>query len=131
MNWLEQNLQANSKPIVFIFGHEPPFPQSRHIGDSLDQHPANRDRFYQLLETHDVTAMFNGHTHYYSKRKGNGSGVGDVWQFDAGSAALNHGDGFAFIDVIVDTGKITVNAYRDPEMDGTFVAADQQVINLQ
>ncbi|MHC4487802.1 MAG: hypothetical protein ACYSW7_01300 [Planctomycetota bacterium] len=34
--WLVADLEANTKPVVFIFGHEPAYPEYRHVGDSLD-----------------------------------------------------------------------------------------------
>ena len=53
----------------------------RHDGDSLDQYPANRDRFWTLLEDTGVTAYVCGHTHNYSAKK-----FGLVWQVDSGHA---------------------------------------------
>ena len=86
--WLEEDLALNSKPIVFIFGHEPAFPlpdedsgRIRHETDSLNAHMENRDRLWNSLVNHNVTAYFCGHTHNYSTYQFEG-----VWQINAGHA---------------------------------------------
>jgi len=87
-NWLENDLASRSEDVTLVFGHEPAFvlPDTdtgriRHDGDSLDQYPANRDRFWTLLEDTGVTAYVCGHTHNYSAQK-----FGMVWQVDSGHA---------------------------------------------
>lgn len=115
-NWLSANLEANTKPLVFVFGHEPAFPQNRHIGDSLDKYPTNRNAFWTLLEDKRVQVYFCGHTHSYSKHQEEG---GNVWQFDAGNAGNNtDGNGFTYFDVVVSNNRVTVNVYRDPDGSG-------------
>jgi len=64
-NWLVDDLNNNTKPVVFVIGHEPAYPQGAHVGNSLDGHPANRDRFWKLLNDRKVIAYICGHTHYY------------------------------------------------------------------
>jgi hypothetical protein len=68
-DWIDTDLIANEggggdKP-EFVFVHEPAYPAHRHVGDSLDQYPANRDAFVSMLNDNEVEAMFCGHTHYY------------------------------------------------------------------
>ncbi len=119
-DWLSDNLDANTRPLVFVFGHEPAFPQNRHIGDSLDQYETNRDNFWTLLEANDVLAYFTAHTHFYSKRQGDKNGDGNVWQLDAGNAGNDSdGDGFTYFDVVISNNRVTVNVYRDPDGAGT------------
>jgi hypothetical protein len=86
--WLQNDLISHGKPITFVIGHEPAFPQPdadsgriRHVGDSLDQYPENRDAFWSILSTHSVTAYICGHTHNYSAVQQDG-----IWQIDAGHA---------------------------------------------
>jgi hypothetical protein len=62
-SWLVADLTSNSKPVVFVFGHEPAFPQPdqdsgriRHQYDSLNANQFNRDRFWSTLVDHGVTA---------------------------------------------------------------------------
>jgi len=94
--WLEDDLAANTKPFVFVFGHEPAFPQYRHMGDSLDQHPENRDAFWRLLSRHGVQAYFCGHVHRYFKEQRDG-----VWQVCDGHAGRVKGGDRGYLDVSV------------------------------
>lgn len=87
-SWLDADLSANTKPVVFVAGHEPAYPEPdadngrlRHEYDSLNSHPASRDRFWNLLSAKKVTAYICGHTHNFSAVK-----INNVWQIDAGHA---------------------------------------------
>jgi hypothetical protein len=87
-NWLIADLETNTRPIVFVFGHEPAYPQPdqesgrlRHETDSLNAHPAHRDRFWNELVAYGVVAYICGHTHNYSVVN-----VDGLWQIDAGHA---------------------------------------------
>ena len=122
-NWLVQDLDHTDKVTVFVFGHEPAFPQpdvyngrSRHVGESLDKHPLRRDRFWDLLGARWVVAYFCGHTHNYSAVK-----IDGVWQVDAGHArgAGDIGAPSTFVMVHVDGITVTFDAYRDAH-DGTY-----------
>jgi len=87
-DWLVEDLEKNSKQVIFVFGHEPAYPMPdtesgriRHEADSLNKYEANRDRFWNALVTHRVIAYICGHTHNYSVVNING-----VWQVDSGHA---------------------------------------------
>ena len=125
--WLANDLAANTKPFVFVFGHEPAFPQNRHIGDSLDKYPANRDAFWQVLEDADVQAYLVGHTHFYSAHLGDKNGIGDVWQFDAGNAGNDtNGDGHTFFDITVGSQSATIDVWRNKT--GSWVLTESFVV---
>jgi len=86
--WLSQDLAANVKPFVFVFGHEPAFPQPdidtgkiRHGETSLNDNLEHRDRFWKLLAKHKVTAYICGHSHTTCAKK-----IDGVWQLDSGHA---------------------------------------------
>ena len=64
-DWLKDDLRNTTKPYKVIVGHEPAYPIVRHVGDSLDGHPDNRNRFWNLLKTERVMAYFTGHDHNY------------------------------------------------------------------
>jgi hypothetical protein len=122
-NWLVNDLQATTQRHIFVFGHEPAFPQpdadngrTRHIGDCLDADPVNRDRFWSLLRDRGVVAYFCGHTHNYSAYFRDG-----VWQMDVGHArgAGDTGSAGTFLMIHVDSETVTFNAYRD-EHDGVY-----------
>lgn len=111
-NWLAANLAATIKPVIIVFGHEPAYPQNRHVGDSLDQYPANRDAFWNLLESDTrVKAFVVGHTHVYSRHR---QPAGRVWQIDLGNAGNDtNGDGKTFLDCAIDDTTVRFDIYRD------------------
>ena len=122
--WLRDDLKANSKPFVFVFGHEPiiPMPDDdngryRHITDSLNAHPENSHRFQQLLRKHKVTAYFCGHTHNFSFTKING-----LWQLDAGHCrgVGDKGARSTFLKIWVDESSCRADVYRDDGNGGLY-----------
>ena len=118
-NWLADDLRHTNKPHIFVVGHEPAYPQPdadngrvRHLGDSLDQYPERRDRFWNLLREKKVVAYICGHTHNYSAIKLDG-----VWQLDAAHAQGIGGAGARSTFVIIRVSGLTVRyeTYRDDE----------------
>lgn len=84
--WLEKDLTANKKENTFVFFHEPAYPVSSKMTESLDVEPSERNALWQILEKHNVTAVFNGHEHIVSRRK-----IGKVYQFVFGNTdSFNH-----------------------------------------
>jgi hypothetical protein len=67
--WLEKDLSANKNGNIFIFFHEPAFPVSSKVGESLDKHSVERDALWQIFDKYNVTGVFNGHEHIVSRRK--------------------------------------------------------------
>ena len=112
-DWLVADLEANTKPFVFIIGHEPAYPEYRHVGDSLDQYPAHRDRFWKLLNDEQVTAYFCGHTHYYYAKQVDGPDWEPfTWQVDTGNAG-NPGEAYqTFVDVTVTETAVIFNTWQ-------------------
>jgi len=114
--WLKRDLETTDKPIIFVFGHEPAFPKAdaesgreRHMDDSLNQHPENRDRFWALLKQYSAV-YFCGHTHNYSAVQ-----IDGVWQIDAGHARgiQDPGAKSTFLRVTVSRkGEAVLNTYR-------------------
>jgi len=127
--WLLQDLTANTKPIVLVFGHEPAYPQPdqesgrlRHESDSLNAHQENRDRFWNLLKTHSVVAYICGHTHNYSAVQLNG-----VWQIDASHArgTGDMGSRSSFVMLYVTTaGDVFYYTYRLDYFSNRYTLAD-------
>lgn len=122
-NWLVADLSATSQPLIFVIGHEPAYPQPdadtdrlRHQGDSLDQYPAHRDRFWNLLRDEGVLAYICGHTHNYSAAL-----IYGVWQLDVGHArgAGDTGAPSTFVIIHVDDTTVTYDTYRDKH-DGIY-----------
>ncbi len=115
--WLAADLAGADQPYTFVIGHEPAFPQpdadlggaARHLGDSLDKYPANRDRFWALLAQYGVTAYLTGHTHTYSAFQKDG-----VWQIDAGHARGAGDPAFpsTFLVISVTSDAVVLRVYR-------------------
>ncbi|MGQ9466785.1 MAG: metallophosphoesterase family protein [Anaerolineae bacterium] len=128
--WLASDLAATDRAHVFVFGHEPAYPQpdahtgrKRHMEDSLNAHPARRDRFWNLLRERGVRAYICGHTHNYSAIQ-----VDSVWQLDVGHAR-GMGDPevpSTFILVRVDGPSVVFETYRD--FGSGYVLADSGVL---
>jgi len=89
LNWLEEDLKNDEKDNIFVFFHEPAWPVSSKIGESLDVNASERDSLWSILANYNVTAVFSGHEHLYSRRKIDKSvlpGVkNDIYQFIVGN----------------------------------------------
>jgi hypothetical protein len=72
-SWVKQVIESAPSSIdhIFISFHEPAFPRYRHVGDSFDACPDDRNLFWNMLvEYRDrVRAVFVGHTHSYSRMR--------------------------------------------------------------
>jgi hypothetical protein len=126
-NWLVDDLNASDKDIIFVIGHEPLFPMPdvengrvRHIDDSLNKYPANRDRFLKLLKDGGVTAYINGHTHNFSV-----TDMGGVWQVDPGQARglCDPGARSTIMMVHIYGDVVVYEAYRDDANGGPYSLA--------
>ncbi|MDQ1283660.1 MAG: Metallophos protein [Patescibacteria group bacterium] len=85
-DWLERDLLENGKENTFVFFHEPAFPVSSKIGESLDEDEEERDALWEILKRHNVAAVFNGHEHIASRRQ-----VDGIYQFIIGNTdAYDH-----------------------------------------
>ena len=124
-DWLLADLSATDKPHIFVFGHEPAYPQPdadngvlRHLGDSLDKYPAHRDRFWALLEDFHVVAYVCGHTHAFSAVQING-----VWQVNTGHSQGigDTGTRSTFVMIHIDENTVTFDTYRDNYNGGPYL----------
>ncbi len=79
-NWLSQDLAANKKENTFIFFHEPAYPVSSKIDESLDVKSGDRNALWNIFAQYKVTAVFSGHEHIHSRRK-----IAGVYQFVFGN----------------------------------------------
>lgn len=108
--WLRADLEATDRPVIFVVGHEPAYPQGRHVGNSLDQYRNNRDRFWKLLNDRGVIAFFCGHTHSYGRlQQGSSEWPTVTWQVDAGNCG--QGRTQTFVDVSVSGDVVVFDTY--------------------
>lgn len=132
-NWLVADLAANTKPAVFVIGHEPAYPLGAHVNDSLDGHPANRDRFWKLLNDNRVIAYLCGHTHYYSAIQQ--SQTGDypceafTWQIDCGNAGNPREPEQTFIDIVVSDADVTFNTWQGL-IDKAYIVTESWTVEI-
>ena len=85
--WLDSQLEVNTKPHVFVFGHEPAF-RTYHT-DCLDAHPDQRDAFWRSLKAAGGRLYTCGHDHYYDNAQvddGNGDPNNDIHQLIVATA---------------------------------------------
>ncbi|MBU0758781.1 MAG: metallophosphoesterase [Candidatus Omnitrophica bacterium] len=136
LSWLRDDLDKNTKPAIFVLGHEPAFPlpdeywkSIRHYGDSLDKYPENRDAFWSLLEEKKVAAYICGHTHRYSHYQHEG---GEVWQVVAVTFPPpdNTYRYDAWLNITVSGSTIKFEVYRDVDKDGDYMVYDSWTVSL-
>jgi hypothetical protein len=127
--WVDTDLAASSQPHKFVFVHEPAYPEVRHIGDSLDANPANRDAFVTMLDNNGTETLFVGHDHYYHHDVASEYPLlGNMHQVDAGQiqGPGSGGDGSTIIYVLVDGDMTTYKVYRSTT--GTFTLFEEWTI---
>jgi hypothetical protein len=80
--WLDAQLAANTKPHIFITGHEPAF-RALHT-DCLDNRPVERDAFWASIRNSGGRIYFAGHDHFYDHARiddGDGDPDNDIHQY--------------------------------------------------
>ncbi len=85
--WLNAQLASNTKPHIFIVGHEPAF-RALH-SDCLDYYPAQRDAFWTSIKNAGGHTYFCGHDHFYDHAcidDGDGNPNNDIHQYIIGAA---------------------------------------------
>jgi predicted phosphodiesterase len=87
-NWISNDISKTSQPWKIVVGHEPLYPRSRHVGDSLDKDPANRNKLQNLFVSQNVAVFVGAHTHFAAVNT-----VGGVYHVDAGVSGQKPVDG--------------------------------------
>jgi len=85
--WLDAQLASNTQPHIFVFGHEPAF--KLYHEDCLDDHPIERNAFWQSIASACGKTYFCGHDHFYNHTRtddGDGSPTNDLHQFDVATS---------------------------------------------
>ncbi len=85
--WLDAQLAANTRPHIFITGHEPAFKTINREG--LDDYPDLRDEFWASIINNAGRIYLCGHDHYYNHARiddGDGDPNNDVHQYIVGTA---------------------------------------------
>jgi hypothetical protein len=67
LNWLEQDLSANTRQWLVAFWHSPPYTQGSHNSDFEGNLIAMRQNVVPVLESHGVDLILCGHSHSYER----------------------------------------------------------------
>jgi len=114
-NWLVEDLDKNTQPIVFVIYHEPAYPEGRGEKSS----PAGWERFWKLLNDRKVVAGLCAHSHVYARYQVDGDWDTYTWEVDSGNAGrMSHADPYqSFVDITVnnDTGEVIFNTWQGAE----------------
>ena len=114
LKWVESVINSSGSNIdhIFISFHKPAFPRYRHIHDSFDAFPEDRNAFWNMLMRHKnkVKAVLVAHTHHYSRiRVSDPTTVGDasfpndsngIYQIDGGTTG-KEGDPNTLVEIMV------------------------------
>jgi len=70
-NWIEQDLQQNTRSFTIAYFHQPPYSKGSHDSDdALEQvMKAMRERVVPLLEQYDIDIVICGHSHVFERSK--------------------------------------------------------------
>ena len=88
--WLNAQLAANTRPHIFIAGHEAAF-RAMHT-DCLDNRTAERDAFWASIRNAGGRTYFTGHDHFYDHAlidDGDGNPGNDIHQYIIGTSGAN------------------------------------------
>ncbi|MFO1521969.1 MAG: DUF1566 domain-containing protein [Kiritimatiellia bacterium] len=89
--WLNQQLAANTRPHVFVFGHEPAF-KAFHT-DCLDDYPDERNAFWDSLAASGARVYLCGHDHFLNVARiddGDGNPADDLTQWIVGTGGTTN-----------------------------------------
>jgi nitrogen fixation protein FixH len=99
--WLKSELKTATEQHRIVAGHEPAYPQGRHVGDSLDAVDANRDKYINLMISYGAQSSIVGHTHrakmeetkYEYDNSRTSVTAGGMWEMDTGAFGTKAGGG--------------------------------------
>jgi hypothetical protein len=114
-DWLVEDMDKNTKPVVFVIYHEPAFPNGR---GGKDHSPPGWERFMKLLNERKVVAGLCAHTHTYTRYQVEGDWDTFTWEVDAGNAGrMSHGDKHqTFVDITVfEDGRVKFDTWQGLE----------------
>jgi hypothetical protein len=116
--WIAADLAKTGKnKISFALGHKPAYAPPNETG--MDEYPAERDKFWSILEDYNCKAMITAHCHQYYRIEPHS---GKTWQIIAGNGGSVLDDGltpeqtyfgYTLINVYK-SGSIEVKGYGRP-----------------
>jgi uncharacterized protein (TIGR03437 family) len=94
LEWLERDLQRQTKFWKIVYFHHPPYPSGHHVDDPVSA--LVRTRVVPILERYGVQIVFTGHEHSYQRTvplaggEPSGSAPGTVYVTSAGGGGVLH-----------------------------------------
>lgn len=69
--WIEQDLQQNTRTFTIAYFHQPPYSKGSHDSDDAFElvMKAMRERVVPLLESYDIDLVICGHSHVFERSK--------------------------------------------------------------
>ena len=94
-DWLHADLQANDKPWVIAYMHQPPHTDGSHESDAFWEvyMQAMRDNIMPILESYGVDLVMAGHSHVYERSYLINDFYGLPADFDANQHIVDGGSG--------------------------------------
>ena len=93
--WLHADLQANDKPWVIAYMHQPPHTDGSHESDTFWEvyMKAMRDNIMPILESYGIDLVMAGHSHVYERSYLINGFYGLPAEFDASQHVINGSSG--------------------------------------
>ncbi len=122
--WLNTQLAANTLPIIFVYGHYPAFVVVPD--DTLANHTAARDAFWQSLGNSSVNIYFTGHTHLYNRAEVSINGGPEIQQIvvGTGGAELTPWNG-TYPD-----SRVTLESHQETQYGYSLVTVNSNTITV-
>ena len=82
--WIEQDLQQNTRTFTIAYFHQPPYSKGSHDSDDAFElvMKAMRERVVPLLEQYDIDLVVCGHSHVFERSKLIHGHYGNSFSFD-------------------------------------------------
>lgn len=143
IKWVEEKIKSATAEHIFIAMHEPAFPRYRHLDNSFNSCPKERDEFWNMLLKYKtkVRAVLVGHTHYYYSMKikdvkGDVNDVnkfpveeGGIYQIDAGGAGNSKEGEVTVVQFLIDGRKVLARVIQSKKGEEKFKEIESIKIN--
>jgi hypothetical protein len=82
--WIEQDLQQNTRTFTIAYFHQPPYSKGSHDSDDAFElvMKAMRERVVPILESYDIDLIICGHSHVFERSKLIHGHYGNSFSFD-------------------------------------------------
>ena len=127
--WVDEKLNANTRPHVFAFGHMPAF-KANHT-DCLDDYPSQRNTFWNSLKNAGGAVYFCGHDHFYDHMRvddGDGNPDNDVHQLIVGGGGAPWYTDYAYDGV--NAPWTPMNVFHEKQYGYTLVEVNGNTITM-